>query len=105
MLDLQLEKLSPIPAQQAVWTFELLPATGGPLRTAMVVIAERTYVEQFLGKLEEQGYLADRLEVPFLDQLLATKVTGNGVWVYPGLGPDAARPAWWPGGMTACCTT
>jgi hypothetical protein len=101
MLDLQLEKLSPIPAQQAVWSFDLLPASGGPLRTAVVVIAERALVEQFLGKLEEQGYLADRLEVPFIDQLLTLKARGNGAWVYPGLGPDgqACLVAWWYGGV------
>jgi hypothetical protein len=101
MLDLQLEKLSPIPPQQAVWSFDLLPAGGGSLRTAVVVIAERSYVEQFLGKLEEQNYLADRLEVPFIDALLATKVKSNGAWIYPGLGPDgqACLVAWWYGGV------
>ena len=101
MLDLQLEKLSPLPVQQAVWCFDLLPATGGALRTAVVVIVERNYVEQFLGKLEEQGYMADRLEVPFIDNLLATKIVGNGVWVYPGLGPDrqSCLAAWWYNGI------
>lgn len=100
MIDLQLEKLSPIPVAQIVWSFELLRADGDPLRTAIVVIAERTYVEQFLGKLEEQSYLADRLEVPALDQLLATPIKDDGVWVYPGLGPDQrhALLAWWYGG-------
>jgi hypothetical protein len=97
MIDLQLEKLSPIPVQQAVWTFELLPPKVGSLRTAIVTVAERSYVEQFLGKLEGQGYFADRLEVPFIDRLLTTKISGNGVWVYPGLGPDkqACLVAWW----------
>ncbi len=101
MIELQLEKLSPIPPQQAVWTFELLPGKLGPLRTAVVTIVERTYIEQFLGKLEEQGYQADRLEVPFVDQLLATKTVANGVWVYPGLGADqeGCVVAWWYGGV------
>ena len=98
MVELQLEKISPIPVPQAAWTFDLLPATGAsPLRTAIVVVAARDYVEEFLGQLEGQGYLADRLEIPFIDQLLATKITGDGVWVYPGLGPDkqSCLVAWW----------
>ncbi len=100
MLDLQLEKLSPLPVQQVVWTFDLLPGKSGPLRTAVVVIAERSYVEQFLGKLEEQGYQADRLEAPIVDQLRATKPDRNGVWIHPGLGPDrqSCLLAWWYGG-------
>jgi hypothetical protein len=101
MLDLQLEKLSPIPVQQAVWSFDLLPGKTGSLRTAILVIVERSYVEQFLGKLEEQSYQADRLEIPFVDQLLATKVSGHGAWVYPGMGPDreACLVAWWYDGI------
>jgi hypothetical protein len=101
MIELQLEKISPIQPQQAVWSFELLPSTGGALRTVVVVVAERSYVEHFLGKLEEQGYAADRLESPLIDQLLATKVTGDGAWVYPGLGAQkkACLVAWWCGGV------
>lgn len=100
MLDLQMEKISPMPVQQIVWTFELL---RGPLnlRTAIVVIVARDFVEEFLGKLETGGYLADRLEVPLLDQLLATKVQTSGAWVYPGLGPDkqSCLVAWWYDGV------
>ena len=41
------------------------------LQTVVVVIAARNVVEEFLGELEGQGYLADRLELPLLDQLQA----------------------------------
>lgn len=98
MVELQLEKLSPLPTAQIAWTFELVPNRGEQIeQTAIVVIAARSFVEEFLGKLEADGYLADRLEVPFIDQLLATKVEGNGVWVYPGAGADAENcvVAWW----------
>ena len=43
-------------------------------------------VEEFLGKLEGQGYLADRLELPLLDQLQATAITEDGAWIYPEVG-------------------
>src|SRR3954467_1381214 len=38
MLELQLEKLSPLPVAQIVWTFDLLPGSIG-VQTAIVVIA------------------------------------------------------------------
>ena len=101
MVELQLEKLSPLPVAQIVWTFELLPKQAGQLQTAIVVIVARHLVEDFLGKLESNGYLADRLEEPLIDQLLATKVTGEGVWVYPGEEADenTCLVAWWYGGV------
>lgn len=101
MVELQLEKLSPSPVAQIVWTFELLPKGAGQLQTAIVIIVSRHVVEEFLGKLEGESYLADRLEVPFLDQLLATKVEGDGVFVYPGIGSDETNclVAWWYGGV------
>lgn len=101
MVELQLEKVSPLPVAQIVWTFELLPWREGQAQTAIVVIAARNVVEDFLGKLEGESYLADRLEVPFLDQLLATKVNADGVWVFPGIGSDDSNclVAWWYGGV------
>jgi hypothetical protein len=116
MVELQLEKLSPIPVAQIVWTIHVLSRHGDSprrseaatseatkaedLQTVVVVIAERSVVEEFLGKLEGRGYLADRLEVPVLDQLEATPATEDGVWIYPVVlaGQSAALVAWWCGG-------
>src|SRR5882757_9205345 len=86
MVELQLEKLSPVPVAQIVWTLQILPqAPAENLQTTIVVIVERNLVEEFLGKLETQGYLADRLEAPMLDRLAATTATGDGAWIYPAL--------------------
>ncbi len=100
MVELQLEKISPLPTAQIVWTFELLPKREGT-QTAIVIIAARNRVEEFLGKLEGENYLADRLEVPFIDQLLATKIAEDGVWIYAGAGADENNcvVAWWYGGL------
>ena len=101
MVELQLEKLSPIPVTQIVWSIHVLPHAAGNMQTVIVMIASRNLVEQFLGELEGQGYLADRLELPLLDQLQATAITEDGVWIYPD--PSAASPAalgaWWYGGV------
>jgi len=130
MVELQLEKLSPMPVAQIVWTMHVLSHPGDApsrgkagaeaaaagetkvedLQTVVVVIAERSVVEEFLGKLEGRGYLADRLEVPMLDQLEATPATEDGlsrqseaaadVWMYPLVlaGQNALLVAWWGSG-------
>lgn len=104
MVELQLEKLSLIPVTQALWTMHILPQTGPRqgenLQTIIVTIVARDAVEEFLGKLEGQGYMADRLELPMLDQLQATRVSGEGAWVYPDTrgANNRALVAWWYGG-------
>jgi hypothetical protein len=101
MVELQLEKLSPMPVTQVVWTLHVLPHTEGSLQTVIVMIVARNTVEEFLGQLEGQGYLADRLEMPLLDQLQATTITRNGAWIYPEApgGRNSALVAWWYGGV------
>jgi hypothetical protein len=101
MVELQLEKLSPIPVTQMVWSAHPMPQSAEGLQTLIVVFAERKAVEEFLGKLEGQGYLADRLEMSVLDQLQATSVSEDGAWIYPGAwgGHNTALVAWWYGGV------
>ena len=101
MVELQLEKLSPMPVTQIVWSICILPHAEGNLQTVVVMIVSRNEVEEFLGQLEGQGFLADRLELPLLDQLQATTVTQSGAWVYPEApgGRNASLVAWWYGGV------
>ena len=110
MVELQLEKLSPLPVAQIVWMIRMLPqttglprqseATAGDLQTVIVVIVARHAVGEFLGKLEGQEYLADRLEAPMLDELEVTAATEDGAWIYPAAyaGQNVALVAWWSGG-------
>src|ERR1035437_2382159 len=124
MVELQLEKLSPMPVTQIVWTIHILSCHGDSprqneaetgakaeaatsaemraqdLQTVVVVIAERSVVEEVLVNLEGRGYLADRLEVPMPDQLEATPATEDGAWMYPLVlaGQNAVLVAWWCGG-------
>jgi hypothetical protein len=101
MVELQLEKLSPIPVTQIAWTIHVLPHTQENLQTVIVLIVAREVVEEMLGRLEGQGYLADRLELPFLDQLQATPINDDGAWIYPqpGQGSNRAVVAWWSDGV------
>ena len=106
MVELQLEKLSPIPVTQCVWSIHILPRRGavspdgGAQQTVVVVLVERSVVESFLGQLEGSGYLADRLELPMLDQLEAVDAREDGAWIYPLAlaGQHIALVAWWLGG-------
>jgi hypothetical protein len=100
MVELQLEKLSPMPVAQVVWSFHVLPHTDANLQTVVVMIVARSAVEEFLGKLEGQGFLADRLELPVIDQLQATAANEDGGWIYPDSGgKNSALVAWWYGGV------
>ncbi len=101
MVELQLEKLSPLPLTQIVWSIYILPhQTKDGLQPVVVMIAAREKVEEYLGKLEAQGFLADRLELGALDQLLSFAADSDGVWIFPEAvsGPGTALVAWWVGG-------
>ncbi|MGH8679322.1 MAG: hypothetical protein ACREUQ_13360, partial [Burkholderiales bacterium] len=104
MVELQLEKLSPLPVAQIVWSFEIIPQQGAAPteeQTFVVVIVARQVVEHFLGQLEGKGYLADYLELPFLHQLRATQVDADGAWLFPQAeegGRATCLIAWWYGG-------
>jgi hypothetical protein len=82
MIELQLEKLSPLPVNQVVWSFETFPHPDETQQTVVVSIADRADVEAFLGTIEEAGYLADRLVIPWLHQLLGAAPADDGTWVY-----------------------
>ena len=101
MVELQLEKLSPLPVTQIVWTIHILPQATGELQTVIVVVAARSAVEAFLGELEGKKFLADRLEVPMLDQLEAAGGAEDGAWIYPAANgnPHSALVGWWYGGV------
>lgn len=104
MIEFQIEKISPLPPAQIVWSLELVPhrsSLPSELQTVIVVIAARQFVEDHLGQLESHGYLADRLEIPFLHQLLSTQIEGDGFWLYPhtAAGSSFCLVAWWYAGV------
>lgn len=101
MLELQLEKLTPLPVAQVVWSFEILPAAAaGHETTVVLVVCERTAVEAYLGALEQRGFIADRLELPSLHQLVTTPMANPGVYLFPVEGGTerACLTAWSAGG-------
>jgi hypothetical protein len=101
MVELQLEKLSPLPVAQIVWTLHILPHATGGVQTVIVVMAARSAVEEFLGHLEGKGFQPDRLETPMLDQFEAMSGVGDGGWIWAEAtgDPRSALVAWWHGGV------
>lgn len=101
MVELQLEKLSPLPVAQIVWSAEAMRSSDPDQQTVIVLIAARSGVEEFLGGLEGQGYLADRLELPVLQQLQAEPFEGDGLWLCPlaeGV-KEYCLAGWWQNGL------
>ena len=106
MVELQLEKISPLPVSQVVWTFETVPpllGTPPDQHVVVVILASRSMVEDQIGQLESIGYRPDRLEVPVLQQVLAARDDAGQIdsaWIYPRIINE--RPvclvAWWVGG-------
>ncbi len=103
MLEFQLEKLSPLPVAQIAWTFELVSNQGlGDGQTAILVVVARSLVEELLGKFEGHGFLADRIELPFVDQLLGLEVQRDCAVLFPVDTGETAKVvwvAWWYGGV------
>ncbi|MGO8700536.1 MAG: hypothetical protein ACLQVY_22835 [Limisphaerales bacterium] len=101
MVELQLEKISPLPVMQIVWSVHLLPrpaAKPDALQTVIVMIAARAALDEFLGQLEASGYQADRLEAPGLDELLAANIHEEGIWIFPAGEDEPILAVWWYGG-------
>lgn len=101
MVELQLEKISPLPVAQVVWSFETISQPADGLATVVVVIVERGLVAEYLGQLEAEGYLADRLEFPLLRQLKAIKLDRDATWVFANVAgaPNQCLVAWVYGGV------
>jgi hypothetical protein len=101
MVELQLEKISPLPVTQILWATEVLPQKADKLQTVLVIIVARDVVEKYLGELEAQGFLADRLEFPLLDLILNTPIHTDGAYLYPHEEPGkfSSVVAWWSGGI------
>jgi hypothetical protein len=101
MVELQMEKLSPLSVTHVVWSVYPMPRPvdkPDALQTVIVIVAARSSVEEYLGQLETQGFLADRLEATGLDQLLAVDINDEGVWLVPGAPGEPALVAWCYGG-------
>jgi len=99
MVEFQIEDLSPLPMAQTVWSAEAVPGSTGTEgnQTVLVMIAERGVVEGRLDELEAVNYLADRVEVPLLRELVPGEPREDGAHIQLVQGADSvlALVSWW----------
>lgn len=83
MLEHQIEKLSPLPVGQIVWSYQILrtrPVAGLPV---LVLVAERSGVETALAGWEKRGFYADRVELSVVQWLAGTAMDRDGIYLFP----------------------
>ena len=99
MVEFQIEDLSPLPMAQAVWSAEAVPGSTGTEgnQTVLVMIAERGVVGDRLDELEAVNYLADRVEVPLLRELVPGEPREDGAHIQLVQGADSVLVlvSWW----------
>ncbi|HIL69968.1 MAG TPA: hypothetical protein EYG38_08985, partial [Verrucomicrobia bacterium] len=101
MIDLLLEKISPFPVNQIVWTFELIPGLNHELHSAIVIIAATQKVDTLIDELEDRGFIPDRLELSLMEQILSLKIEHDGAYIIPGIvdGRKSCVITWWNQGI------
>ena len=70
MLEFQLEKISPVPVHQIVWSFQNLPCPDPEQQSLLLVLAERSAVDGVLSQLESIGYQTDQITFSGLQGLV-----------------------------------
>ncbi|MCB1124956.1 MAG: hypothetical protein KDM81_00560, partial [Verrucomicrobiae bacterium] len=100
MVEFEIERLSPLPVADIYWTCELLPAVAGERRTVIVIMAAREVVDGFIETSTRFGYLADRLDLPQVRELLARPVLPESAWLFARQdgGRLSCLLAWWAKG-------
>lgn len=83
MLEHQIEKLSPYPVGQVVWSYEVLPGKSNAGLSVLVLVAERGVVDATLSGLEARGFYADRVECPLVPRVLGTELPEDGAVLFP----------------------
>ncbi|MEN9735211.1 MAG: Type pilus assembly protein PilM, partial [Verrucomicrobiota bacterium] len=81
MVEFQLEKISPLPLNQIVWTALGVPHPDGAQQTAVVTVANRTAVEEFLNAEVASGFTPDRLDLPLLRWWSQLRPEDSGIWI------------------------
>ena len=81
MLEFQLEKLSPAPVAQIVWSYELIPSNVPGQVTVLLIIVDSEVVEGQLASYEEVGFHTDRLDIPWSHELVTLDRSQDRIWI------------------------
>lgn len=82
MLEIQLEKISPLPVGQIVWSYEILPQRPTSGLSVLAVVAERSGIDTMLAGLERRGFLTDRIESPLVPLITGADFSKGGAYIF-----------------------
>ncbi|HAB19050.1 MAG TPA: hypothetical protein PLX89_08045 [Verrucomicrobiota bacterium] len=81
LVEFQLEKISPLPVNQIVWTVLSKAHPDGQQQTALVIVAARSAVEEFLDREVTAGFTANQLDFPLVRQWTGLDPRDDGLWL------------------------
>lgn len=104
MVELQIERISPLPPNQIFWTWEVLPSNPISSRsgtTVLVSLVEQKYLHQFSNDLESRHFYADRIAPDNLTALIRIPVQPELVRIYASQRGNRheALVQWWVDGQ------
>ena len=97
MLEFQLEKISPVPVHQIVWSFQNLPCPDPEQQSLLLVLAERSAVDGVLSQLESIGYQTDQITFSGLQGLVGFESPSDCVRISGNRGMNILRIVSFPG--------
>lgn len=101
MVEFQIDKISPLPLNQVVWTVTGVAHPDGQQQTALITLASRSAVEEFLDREVAAGFVADQLDLPLVRWWSGLKPADNSLWLLFETTPERwlCLAAWHVGGV------
>lgn len=81
LVEFQLDRISPLPVNQITWTAVGVLHPDGQQQTALVTLAARSGVEEFLNAQAEAGFVPDQVDLPLVRAWQALQPSGDGLWL------------------------
>jgi len=101
LVEFQLDKISPLPVAQIVWTAYSAPHPDGRQQTALVILAARAAVEEFLNQQAAEGFVTHQMDLPLVRAWRALQPSSDGLWLLFETSGDRrfCLAGWYVGGV------
>lgn len=81
LVEFQIDGISPLPLNQITWTAFGVPHPDGRQQTALVIVAARSAVEEFLNRQADGGFVIQHLDLPLVRAWRSLQPTADGLWL------------------------
>lgn len=81
LVEFQIDGVSPLPLNQITWTAFGVPHPDGHHQTALVIVASRSSVEEFLNRQADGGFVVQHLDLPLVRAWRSLQPTSDGLWL------------------------